>query len=207
MTWNISVCVLTIGRSILKVPIHGSPLYRLGVVNGPLKNEKSQQILPKSRSLAQPSNGSQSLRFCVCWSHICFSIKSLNFSVLVSDFKMPVLASRRVSDLPFASPQIGTSCHSWFCPVFSFWVSQEASLPMLLIQIFYCKCLKFAKIYPSGLKKVLVFVQVFFVSHGQGLRIVCMYKGFTFLVLCQNYCCMMEQELQVMWIACIVTFE
>ena len=60
------------------------------VVNGPLKNEKSRQILPKSRNLAQPNNGSQSLRFCVCRSHICFSIKSLNFSVSVSDFKVPV---------------------------------------------------------------------------------------------------------------------
>ena len=38
------------------------------VVNGPLKNEKSQQILLKSRNLAQPTNGSQSLRFCVCQS-------------------------------------------------------------------------------------------------------------------------------------------
>ena len=76
----------------------------LGVVNGPLKNEKSQQIPPKSRNLAQPTNGSRSLRFCVCQSYICFSIKSLNFSVSVSDFKMPVSASRRRSDLPFASP-------------------------------------------------------------------------------------------------------
>ena len=33
------------------------------------------------------------VRFCVCWSHIYFSIKSLNFSVSVSDFKMPVSAS------------------------------------------------------------------------------------------------------------------
>ena len=68
-------------------------LLRLGVVNGPLKNEKSRQILPKSRSITQPSNGSRSLRFCVCWSHIYFSIKSLSFSVSVSDFKMPVSAS------------------------------------------------------------------------------------------------------------------
>ena len=30
--------------------------------------------------------------FCVCQSHICFSIKSLHFFVLDSDFKMPVLA-------------------------------------------------------------------------------------------------------------------
>ena len=29
------------------------------MVNGPLKNEKSLQILPKSQSLAQPSNGSR----------------------------------------------------------------------------------------------------------------------------------------------------
>ena len=35
---------------------------------------------------------------------ICFSIKSLNFSVSVLDFKMPVSASQRVSDLPFTTP-------------------------------------------------------------------------------------------------------
>ena len=73
-------------------------------MSGPLKNEKSRQILPKSRNLAQPTIGSRILRFCVCRPHICFSIKSLNFSVSVSDFKMPVSASRRVSDLPFATP-------------------------------------------------------------------------------------------------------
>ena len=75
-------------------------------MNGPLKNEKSRQILLKSRNLAQPTIGSRILRFCVCRSHICFSIKSLNFSVSVSDFKMPVSASRRVSDLPFATPTL-----------------------------------------------------------------------------------------------------
>ena len=75
------------------------------MVNGPLKNKKSaRKILPKSRNLAQPGNGSRSLRFCVCRSHICFSIKSLNFSVSVSDFKVPASASRRVSDLSFATP-------------------------------------------------------------------------------------------------------
>ena len=68
--------------------------YLLGVVNGPLKNEKSRQILPKSRNIAQPPKGSRSLRFCVCQSHICFSIKSLHFFVSGSDFKMPVSASR-----------------------------------------------------------------------------------------------------------------
>ena len=36
---------------------------------------------------------------------ICFSIKSLNFSVSVSDFKVPVSASQQVSDLPFATPK------------------------------------------------------------------------------------------------------
>ena len=80
----------------------------LGVVNGPLKNEKTRQILPKSRNLAQPTNGpnvSQSLRFCAWRSHICFSVKSLSFSGSVSDFKMPVSAPRRVSDLPFATPR------------------------------------------------------------------------------------------------------
>ena len=65
----------------------------IGVVNSPLKNEKSRQILPKSRNLAQPTNGSQSLRFCVCRSHICFSIKSLHFFVSGLDFKMPVSVS------------------------------------------------------------------------------------------------------------------
>ena len=50
-----------------------------GMVNGPLKNDKSRQILLKSWNLAQPSNGSRNLRFCVCRSHICFSIKSIDF--------------------------------------------------------------------------------------------------------------------------------
>ena len=35
-----------------------------GMVNGPLKNGKSWQILPKSWNLAEPTNGSWSLRFC-----------------------------------------------------------------------------------------------------------------------------------------------
>ena len=43
------------------------------------KMRSLRQILPKSRNLAQPTNGSRSLRFCVCWSHICFFIKSLTF--------------------------------------------------------------------------------------------------------------------------------
>ena len=64
----------------------------------------SRQILSKSRNLAEPTNGSRSLRFCVCQSQICFSIKSLHFFVSGSDFKMPVSASRRVSDLAFATP-------------------------------------------------------------------------------------------------------
>ena len=46
----------------------------LGVVNGPLINEKSRQILPKSWNLTQPSNGSWSLFsesfLGVCRSHI-----------------------------------------------------------------------------------------------------------------------------------------
>ena len=58
------------------------------------ENKKSRQILPKSRNLAQPTNGSQSLRFCVYRSHICFSIKSLHFFISGSDFKMPVSSSR-----------------------------------------------------------------------------------------------------------------
>ena len=57
-----------------------------------------------SRNLAQTTNGSRSLRFCVCRSHICFSIKSLHFFVSGSDFRKPVSTSRRVSDLPFAAP-------------------------------------------------------------------------------------------------------
>ena len=76
----------------------------LGVVNGPPKN--SRQILSKSRNLAEPTNGSRSLRFCVCRSHICFSIKSLHFFVSGSDFKMPASASRRVSDLPIATSYV-----------------------------------------------------------------------------------------------------
>ena len=63
-------------------------------MNGPLKNEKSRQILPKSRNLTQPTNGSRSLRFCVCRPHICLSIKSLHFFVSASDFKTLVSASR-----------------------------------------------------------------------------------------------------------------
>ena len=65
-----------------------------GVVNGLLKNGKSRQILIKSRNLAQPPKGFRSLRFCVCRSHICFSIKSLHFFVSGSDFKTPISASR-----------------------------------------------------------------------------------------------------------------
>ena len=89
-----------------KVELRIGLRYVIGVVNGPMKNEKSRQILSKSRNLAQPSNGSRSLRFCICQSYICFSIKSLNFSVSVLDFKMSVSASRRVSNfsLPFATP-------------------------------------------------------------------------------------------------------
>ena len=67
---------------------------------------ESRQILPKSRNFAQLTNGSRSLRFCVCRSHISFSIKSLNFFVSGLDFRMPDLASQRVSDLPFASPHM-----------------------------------------------------------------------------------------------------
>ena len=60
-------------------PLYIRPIYILyistqGVVTGPPKNEKSRPMLPKSRNLAQPTNGSRSLRFCVCLSHICFSI-------------------------------------------------------------------------------------------------------------------------------------
>ena len=44
-------------------------------MNGPLENEKSQQILPKSRNLTQPTQGSWSLTVCICRSHVCFSMK------------------------------------------------------------------------------------------------------------------------------------
>ena len=74
---------------------------------------ESQQILSKSRNLTEPTNGSRSLRFCACRSHICFSIKTLHFLVLGSDFKMPVSASLRVSDLPFATPS--TEYHKLCC--------------------------------------------------------------------------------------------
>ena len=49
---------------------------KLGVVNGLLKNEKSRQILPKSRNLAQPTNGSRSLTFRICRSHILYAFLS-----------------------------------------------------------------------------------------------------------------------------------
>ena len=62
------------------------------MVNGPPKNE-SRQILSKSQNLAEPTNGSRSLRFCVCRSQICFSITSLHFFV-------------SGSDLPFATPKV-----------------------------------------------------------------------------------------------------
>ena len=84
--------------------IHGQFGER-GVVNGPLKNGKSRQIVPKSRNLTQPTNGSRGLRFCVCRSHICFPINSLHFFVSGSEFKMSVSASRRVSDLPITTPR------------------------------------------------------------------------------------------------------
>ena len=77
------------------------------MVNGPLKNEESRQGLPNSRNLAKPTNGSRSLRFCVCRSHICFSIKSLHFFVLGSDLRCQ---SRRLGEsriLPFATPDSG----------------------------------------------------------------------------------------------------
>ena len=96
--------------SVAEVTCHFKGQVHVGVVIGPLKNEKSRQILPKSRNLAQPSNGSRSLRFCVCRSHICFSIKSLNFPASVSDFKMPVSVSQRVLNLPFITP----TCIVWY---------------------------------------------------------------------------------------------
>ena len=77
------------------------------VVNGPLKNRSlgKFEFCPSLGISAQPTSGSRNLRFCVCRSHICFSIKSLvTLFVSGSDFKMPVSASWRVSDLPFATP-------------------------------------------------------------------------------------------------------
>ena len=79
-------------------------VWRENVASYQNKQKESRQILPKSRSLAQPTNGSRSLRFYVCRSHFRFSIKSLHFFVSVSDFKMPVSASRRVTDSPFTTP-------------------------------------------------------------------------------------------------------
>ena len=38
-----------------------------------------------------------------------YAFKPLSFSVSVSDFKIPVLASWQVSDLPFATPNISRS--------------------------------------------------------------------------------------------------
>ena len=73
------------------------------VVNGPLKNEKSWQILFKSRNLTQPTNGSQSLRFCVSLTHLLF-YQVATLSILGSDFKMLVLTSWRILDLSFATP-------------------------------------------------------------------------------------------------------
>ena len=81
--------------------------------NGPLQNEKSQQILPKSRNLAQPSNGSRSLRFCACRSHICFSIKSLNFSVSVSDSPPPILYEVNNYSMKFHNKEIHAILPNW----------------------------------------------------------------------------------------------
>ena len=81
-------------------------------MNGPLKNKKSRQILPKSRNLHNLVVDLGVSDFVsVGRSHICFSIKSLNFSVSGSDFKMPVYASRRVSDLPFATLSVIAICN------------------------------------------------------------------------------------------------
>ena len=69
----------------------------LGVVNGPPKIESLGKFYPSLvQNLPELSNGSRSLRFCVCWSHICSG----------SDFKLPVSVSQRVSNLPFATPNI-----------------------------------------------------------------------------------------------------
>ena len=107
-------------------------------MNGPLKNDKSRQILPKSRNLAQPTNGSRSLRFCVCWSHICYYIKSQHFYASASNFKMLVSASRRVSDLPFSTP---ISCStSW---------SDHVLVHLLAFFDFLPKRLMFPQIIPS----------------------------------------------------------
>ena len=83
------------------------------------KNWESRQILPKSRNLAELSNGSRILRFCVCRSHICFPIKSLHFFISGSDFKMPVSASRRVSDFTIRHPNCTNLVGSLSVPVTS----------------------------------------------------------------------------------------
>ena len=79
------------------------------------KNECFGKFYPRSQNLTELSHGSRSLRFCVCQPHtcICFSIKSLHFFVLGSDFKMPVSASWQVLDLRFATPYIYISAPPW----------------------------------------------------------------------------------------------
>ena len=72
--------------------------YILGVVNGPLKNEKSRKFYPSLGISHNLLKGLGISDFGVCWPHICFSIKSLHFFVSGSDFKTPV------SNLPFATP-------------------------------------------------------------------------------------------------------
>ena len=67
-------------------------------MNGPLKNEKFRQILPKSRNLTQPTNGSQSLRFCVCQSQL------FAFRAQILKSQSWCLGESRIYHLP---PQLG----------------------------------------------------------------------------------------------------
>ena len=95
---------VSISAVLSEIHVHCRVSTIQGVVNGPLKSVESRQVLPKSGNLAKPTNGSRSLRFCICRSHICFSIKSLHFFILGLDFKMPVSASQQVSDFTIRHP-------------------------------------------------------------------------------------------------------
>ena len=60
-------------------------------MNGPLKNEKSQQILPKSRNLAQPTKWVSESQI-VSVGHIFAFLSSHH--IFLSRVKMPVSVSR-----------------------------------------------------------------------------------------------------------------
>ena len=72
--------------------------------NGPFKNEKVSENSTKSRNLAQPTNGSRSLRFAPVGHVFAFLSSHYAFSPRARILKRQ---SRRVSDLPFATFEIG----------------------------------------------------------------------------------------------------